>query len=103
MESLLMGFALLLAMENHGSLALILGGALALACLLNAGMMKKPLGWIVGSVLQIGLIAYGSVVPIMYFMGTLFAGLWATAYFLGRKGEAIRARLVAEREANPPV
>jgi len=102
-ESLLMGFALLLAMQDHGALALTLGGGLAIACLLNAGLMKKTTGWIIGSVLQIGLIAYGSVVPMMYFMGTLFAGLWIIAYFLGRKGEAIRAELLAKGEGKPSI
>ena len=99
MEFLVMGFALLLAMENHGGLALSLGGALALAILLTAGVMKRMTGWYVGSVLQIGLIAYGIVVPVMYFLGTLFAVLWVSAFIIGRKGEAIRAALIA----NPPV
>jgi len=99
MEFLVMGFALLLAMENHGGLALSLGGALALAILLTAGVMKRMTGWYLGSVLQIGLIAYGVVVPAMYFLGTLFAVLWVSAFIIGRKGEAIRAALIA----NPPV
>ena len=99
MEFLVMGFALLLAMENHGGLALSLGGALALAILLTAGVMKRMTGWYLGSVLQIGLIAYGVVVPAMYFLGTLFAVLWVSAFIIGRKGEAIRAALIA----NPPI
>jgi len=99
MEFFVMGFALLLAMENHGGLALSLGGALALAILLTAGMMKRMTGWYLGSVWQIGLIAYGVVVPAMYFLGTLFAVLWVSAFIIGRKGEAIRAALIA----NPPV
>ena len=98
MEFLVMGFALLLAMENHGALALWLGSALAVLLLLNAGLMKKMTGWYLGSLLQVGLIAYGSVVPAMYFMGSLFAVLWVSAFFIGRKGEAIRASLLA----NPP-
>ncbi len=99
MEFLVMGFALLLAMEKHGALALSLGGALAIAILLTAGVMKKMTGWYIGSVLQLGLIAYGVVVPAMYFLGALFAGLWMSAFFIGRKGEAIRAALMA----NPPL
>ena len=98
MEFLVMGFALLLAMEKHGSLALSLGGALALAILLTAGAMKRMTGWYLGSLLQIGLIAYGVVVPAMYFLGTLFAVLWVSAFITGRRGEAIRAALIA----NPP-
>ena len=57
MEFLVMGFALLLAMESHGALALWLGSALALLLLLNAGLMKKMTGWYFGSLLQVGLIA----------------------------------------------
>ncbi len=98
MEFLLMGFALLLAMESHGSLALWLGAGLALAILLTAGAMKRKTGWYLGSLLQVGLIAYGVVVPVMYFMGSLFAVLWVSAFVIGRKGEAIRASLLA----NPP-
>ena len=101
MEAFLVGFALLLAMNDHGALALSLGGALALALLLCAGMMKSARGWIFGSFLQIALIAYGTVVTTMYFMGVLFAGLWATAFFLGRKGEAIRAELMAKGPIKP--
>jgi len=48
--------------------------------------------------LQIGLIAYGLVVVQMYFMGALFGGLWIAALYLGRKGEAIKAKLIAERD-----
>lgn len=99
MEFLVMGFALLLAMDQHGALALSLGGALALAILLTAGVMKRMTGWYLGSVLQIGLIAYGVVVPAMYFLGTLFAVLWVSAFIIGRKGESIRAALIA----NPSV
>ena len=98
MEFLVMGFALLLAMQRHGSLALSLGAGLALAILLTAGIMKRRTGWYLGSLLQIGLIAYGVVVPAMYFMGSLFAVLWVSAFVIGRKGEAIRASLLA----NPP-
>jgi hypothetical protein len=95
MEFLVMGFALLLAMEAHGATALWLGAGLAIAILLTAGVMKRITGWYLGSLLQIGLIAYGVVVPAMYFMGALFAGLWGCAFYVGRKGEAIRASLLA--------
>ena len=98
MEFFVMGFALLLAMDNHSATALWIGGVIAILCLLTAGMMKSVRGWYIGTVLQVALIAYGVVIPLMYFMGVLFAGLWATAYVVGRKGEAIRAALIAEAE-----
>ena len=98
MEFLVMDFALLFAMDNHGAVALSLGSALAILILLTAGLMKKIRGWYLGTIWQVAMIAYGVVVPAMYLLGTLFAGLWVSAYFIGRKGEAIRASLMA----NPP-
>ncbi len=98
METFVMGFALLLAMQKHGALALSLGGALAIVILLTAGAMKRMTGWYFGTIWQICLIAYGVVVPAMYFMGSLFAVLWVCAFYIGRKGEAIRAAILA----NPP-
>ena len=95
MEFFVMGFALLLAKDQHSATALWIGGAIALFCLLTAGMMKSMRGWYIGSILQIALIAYGLVIPLMYFMGALFAGLWIAAFLIGRKGEAIRASLIA--------
>ena len=48
MESFVMGFALLLAMKDHSSPALILGGVIAILCLLAPGLLKKKAGWILG-------------------------------------------------------
>ena len=95
MEFFVMGFALLLAKDQHSATALWIGGVIALFCLLTAGIMKSMRGWYIGSILQIALIAYGLVIPLMYFMGALFAGLWIAAFLIGRKGEAIRASLIA--------
>lgn len=93
MESLLMGFALLIAKDSHSALPLWIGGLIALLLLLNAGILKRKSGWIIGSLLQVAMIAYGSVVPSFYFMGALFAGLWIAAIVVGRKGEAARLKV----------
>ena len=98
MESLLMGFALLIAMEDASSTALWFGSILAFLLFMTAGILKRKSGYLIGSLLQLGLISYGSVVVQMYFMGALFAGLWIAALVLGRKGEAIKAKLIAERD-----
>ena len=37
------------------------------------------------------MIAYGVVVPAMYFVGGLFLILWAAAMYYGAKAERIRA------------
>jgi hypothetical protein len=97
MEAFVMGFAVLLAMGEHSGGALALGGTLAILLLLNAGLMKKKIGWVIGSALQIAMIAYGYVVTPMYFMGALFGLLWIAAFLVGRKGEAIRAELLRQR------
>jgi hypothetical protein len=38
----------------------------------------------------------------MYYMGGLFLVLWVAAILLGRRGEAIKARLIAQRDENGP-
>lgn len=96
MEFFCMSFALLIAKNDHGTSALIAGGILALLFLLTPGLLKKRAGWILGSLLQVLIIAYAVVVPSMVFIGLLFAGLWVAAIIVGRKGEAARAALLAE-------
>jgi len=97
MEAFVMGFAVLLAMREHTGSALSIGGVIAILQLLCAGLMKKKIGWVIGSILQIAMIGYGYVVTPMYFMGVLFAALWIAAFVVGRKGEAIRAELLRQK------
>jgi hypothetical protein len=42
---------------------------------------------VIGSMLQIYLIASGQIVPVMYFLGAIFAAFWATGIWLGRRVE----------------
>lgn len=96
MEALTLSFGLLLAMSSVSSADAIwlwAGGALALLLILTAGLLKRKSGWIVGSILQVGVLAYGFVVTAMFAMGALYTGLWIAAIVVGRKGEAARARL----------
>ena len=93
MEAFTLSFALLLAMSSADGIWLLAGGALALLLILTAGLLKRRSGWIIGSVLQVGVIAYGFVVTAMFSMGALYTALWIAAIVVGRKGEAARARL----------
>lgn len=96
MEGLTVSFGLLLAMSSTSSVGAIwlwVGGALALLLILTAGLLKRKSGWIIGSILQVGVVAYGFVVTAMFAMGALYTGLWIAAIVVGRKGEAARARL----------
>ena len=96
MEALTLSFGLLLAMSSVSSadgIWLLAGGVLALLLILTAGLLKRRSGWIIGSILQVGVVAYGFVVTAMFAMGALYTGLWIAAIVVGRKGEAARARL----------
>ncbi|NBY51871.1 MAG: DUF4233 domain-containing protein [Actinobacteria bacterium] len=98
MEIFIMGFALLLAKDLPDSGGLIFGGVIALVAFLAAGMLKRRVGWVLGWLVQVLMIAYGFVVVTMFFLGALFAGLWAAAIIIGRKGEAARAAFTEGRE-----
>ncbi len=96
MEIMVMGFAVLLASKDHGALALIWGGVIAALLLLAVSMLRTRTGWVLGSVLQVALIGYGFVSTSLFFLGSLFMGLWIAAIVVGRKGEAARAALVRQ-------
>ena len=98
MEVLVMGFAVLFASKTESSRVLILGGAIALLLILAAGMLRKRSGWILGSFLQCAMVLYGFVVTPLFFLGTLFGGLWVAAIVVGRKGEAARSALLQAGE-----
>ena len=75
--------------------ALWIGLGLTVACLLVAGMLRAEWAYVLGWVIQVAAIALGIVVPLMFFLGAIFALLWGTAYFLGRKIERERAAAYA--------
>lgn len=66
----------------------VVGGALAAAALVIAGLVGRPgQGWalVAGTVLQVAVIATGVVVPAMYALGVIFGALWLTAIWLARR------------------
>jgi len=62
-----------------------LGGSASVACFLAAGLLRRPWGYALGSALQGLIVAGGLVVPAMFVLGAVFAGLWFLALHLGRK------------------
>jgi hypothetical protein len=101
MEFFVMGFAMLLAKDNHEPSTIVAGAIIALLLLLTPGLLKKRTGWIIGSILQFLVVGYAVVVPSMAFVGLIFGGLWIAAIVVGRRGEAIRAALMASRTPKP--
>ena len=75
--------------------ALWIGLGLAVACLLLAGMLRKEWAYSLGWVIQGAAIGLGFVIPLMFVLGGIFALLWGSAYFLGRKIERERAEAFA--------
>ena len=79
--------------------ALWVGLGLAVACLLLAGLLRAEWAYSLGWVIQGAAIGLGFLVPLMFFLGAVFALLWATAYLLGRKIERERAAAYAAMDS----
>jgi hypothetical protein len=71
--------------------AVTIGLGLAVVCLLLAGMLRAEWAYLAGYAVQVGAIALGFVVPVMFGLGLVFAVLWAAADGRGRKIERERA------------
>jgi hypothetical protein len=79
--------------------ALAVGLGLMVVCLVLAGMLRGEWAYAVGWLVQLAAIGLGFVIPLMFFLGAIFALLWGTAYFLGRKIERERAAAYAAIDA----
>ncbi|RJK97082.1 DUF4233 domain-containing protein [Vallicoccus soli] len=71
----------------------------SLACLLLAGMLRRPWAYVAGSVLQVLIIASGLWVRSMFFVGAVFAALWVSAFVLARRVEAVQEGFRRDRPA----
>jgi hypothetical protein len=92
MEAVVIGLAIPVALNiQHASAgsAGLAGGILAVAAVVLAVLARWQLRWVLvgGSVLQILVIAAGSVVVVMYFLGAIFAALWVIGIVLGHRTE----------------
>ena len=69
--------------------AWLTAGTAAAAAVVFAGLARRvlPVTLAGGSLLQVFVIAAGVVVPAMYFLGAVFAALWATGIWLGYRAE----------------
>lgn len=97
MESFSIGFALLIAMKDVNGVPIIYGAVISIALLLAPGLLKRRVGWVLGWLLQAAMLGFGFVVNSFLIIGLIFVGLWIAAILVGRKGEAVRATLLALR------
>ncbi|MFA6298607.1 MAG: DUF4233 domain-containing protein [Nocardioides sp.] len=81
------------------STSLMVGLGLMVACLVVAGMLRAEWGYWLGWAIQAAAVGLGFVIPLMFVLGGIFALLWGTAYFLGRKIEQERAAAYAALDA----
>jgi hypothetical protein len=71
--------------------ALAVGLGLTVACLVAAGTLRGPWGYRLGWAIQVASLVLGLVVPIMFVIGAIFAGLWVAAFVLGRRIDVEKA------------
>ena len=64
------------------------GGGAALLALVAAGLLRRPVGYLVGWVVQPLGILLGLLTPAMFVVGVMFAGLWLLSFVLGRRLDA---------------
>jgi len=98
MESLALGFAILLATKDQSALVIIYGCIISFLLFITAGFLKRRSAFYFASILQIFMISFGFFVPSFIVIGMIFAGLWVAAIIIGRKGEAARASLMAQAQ-----
>jgi uncharacterized membrane protein YeiB len=102
LEAFVVLFAGLVAKDLSGvspGTALAVCGGLALACLVVTGLLRTRIGYVVGWILQVGVLATGLLVPVMYAIGAVFALLWAVSLYQGARIEREQA---AYARAHPP-
>ncbi|MEU8886536.1 DUF4233 domain-containing protein [Streptomyces sp. NPDC048442] len=101
-EFFVIGFAGLVAMKSDDlsmtTVWTVCGIAMLLSVLL-CGMITRPGGLQLGWALQAGLIVSGFWVPLMFFLGAVFGGLWWASIHYGRKIDEAKARWAAQAEA----
>jgi ABC-type amino acid transport system permease subunit len=94
-EFIVIGLAALAAVRLSddvaaGTIWWVSGTAMVL-CVLLCGTLGRPGAVPLGWVLQAGLVAAGLVLPVMFFLGVVFAALWWASVHYGRRVDAIRA------------
>jgi hypothetical protein len=95
MEAIVVGLMTPVAIVVGGitpALAVGAGIGLAVFCVVVAGLLKRPYGYVLGSLVQVLAICTGFLVPMMFFLGAIFAALWVTAIIVARRVEGVTSR-----------
>ena len=82
--------------QSSASTFLILGSIIAVLCLLDAGLLRRPWGITLGWVLQLATLLSALIVPMMLIVALLFLALWVTALVQGTNMDALTRRVDAQ-------
>jgi hypothetical protein len=95
--------ALALVPDHHGAIVGV-GLGVAALCIVSAALMRTESGLVLGSTTQVAVVAWGFVLPAMFVLGVVFAGLWVAAVVLGRRADGYAARRTSPQPAtdDPP-
>ena len=75
---------------------LLIGSLLAVLCILDAGLLRRPWGITLGWALQLATLACAFIVPAMLVVGVLFGALWLMALVQGRAMDEHTRRVDAQ-------
>ena len=81
--------------DVSGATAGLLGGGTALLAAAGAGLLRKPIGYLIGWVTQIAGVALGLATTSMFAIGGLFLVLWVISFILGKRLDAARGESLA--------
>jgi hypothetical protein len=94
LEAVVLGLStpVLISVESVGTArALWVGLGLTVACLVAAGLLRRPWGYWLGWAIQVAALLLGFEVAAMFALGAIFLALWITAVRLGRLIDRDRA------------
>lgn len=86
LEALLVVFAIPVAIvTEHAAPTLVAmwAGVLIVADVVIARLLRHRWAYVAGTVVQLAVVAWGFVVPAMFFLGACFLALWFAALWLG--------------------
>jgi hypothetical protein len=61
------------------------GGGTAVLALVGAGLLRSPVGYVLGWLTQLAGVALGFLTTLMFIVGILLAAVWVLAFVLGKR------------------
>jgi len=94
LEAVVLGLTtpVMIAVDDVGTTpALLCGLGLAALALVAAATLPRRWAYALGHLVQVGAVALGLIVPVMFALGGIFAALWVAALVVGRRVEEAKA------------